>query len=290
MTRLTSRRNPVVARYKDAALGAPGALLLDGVHLVTEALAANATLHHAIVSSEALDRGEIRTLVERLERAGLEVAAGSATVMAAVSPVRSPSPVVALGDRPVHDAVRLFAGSAPLVVIAVDVQDPGNLGAIVRASEAAGASGLIAAGHSADPFGWKALRGSMGSALRLPVVIEPEMERALENARDRRCAVVATVPRGGTQLFEADLRSGVAVLIGAEGRGLPQGLVDSADRRLSIPMSFPVDSLNAAVTAAVILYEAMRQRLQSGAGVLGARVPGAKVPGARVPGQGGRPR
>jgi len=127
-------------------------------------------------------------------------------------------------------------------------------------AEAAGATGLVAAGASANPFGWKALRGSMGSALRLPIASALSSDAAIADARRRRCRVVATVPRGGRSLFEADLSGPVAVLIGGEGGGLPAALVDTADERVTIPMQAPVESLNAAVTAALILYEARRQR------------------------------
>ena len=88
------------------------------------------------------------------------------------------------------------------MLIACDVQDPGNLGAIVRVAEAAGASGLIAAGQCADPFSWKALRGSMGSALRLPIAIGDTADAATAEARRHGCRVVATLPRDGTPLFD----------------------------------------------------------------------------------------
>ena len=92
--------------------------------------------------------------------------------MDAVSPVKTPSGVVALAQRPQSRTGRCMPGPRALVVAAVDVQDPGNLGAIIRVAEAAGATGFAAAGGSANPFGWKALRGSMGSALRLPIASE----------------------------------------------------------------------------------------------------------------------
>jgi TrmH family RNA methyltransferase len=147
-----------------------------------------------------------------------------------------------------------------LVLIACDVQDPGNLGAIARVAEAAGASGMIAAGQCADPLSWKALRGSMGSALRLPLAQHETADAAVAEARRHRCRIVATLPRGGTPLAASDLRAPVAILIGGEGHGLPAALVDAADVRITIPMQAPVESLNAAVTAALVAYEARRQR------------------------------
>jgi TrmH family RNA methyltransferase len=177
--------------------------------------------------------------------------------MAAVSPVRTPSAVVALAVRPARRA--LFTDRS-VVVIACDVQDPGNLGAIVRVAEAAGASGLNAAGRCADPFGWKALRGSMGSALRLPIAIEPRTDDAIAEARRHHCRVLAAVPRAGTPLFGADLSGPIALLIGGEGPGLHDDLIAAADQRITIPMEAPVESLNASVAAALVLYEARRQR------------------------------
>jgi TrmH family RNA methyltransferase len=257
--RISSRQNDSVARYRRAARGdEPALMLLDGEHLVAEAAAARIAIRHVLVSSAAAELPAHHGLLERLDRAGVEVAIATAPVIAAASPVRSPSPIVALAERPAPADV--FRAAPPLVVIAVDVQDPGNLGAIVRVAEAAGASGVIAAGGSADPFGWKALRGSMGSALRLPLAVCRTVAAATTAARSNGCRIVATVPRGGRPLFDADLTGPVAVLIGGEGPGLPPAIVTAADERITVPMRPPVESLNAAVTAALVAYEAMRQR------------------------------
>jgi TrmH family RNA methyltransferase len=180
--------------------------------------------------------------------------------MAALSPVRSPAGIVALAERPNGRTEGVFGGTSPLVLIACDIQDPGNLGAVARVAEAAGASGLIAAGECADPFGWKALRGSMGSAVRLPIARETSVEAAIREARRRGCRVVAAIPRNGSSLFDADLTGPLAILVGGEGSGLSQALADSADLHLTIPMQSPVESLNTAVSAALLIYEARRQR------------------------------
>ncbi len=261
MQRITSRQNPVVAQYRAAARGElEGTLLLDGLHLVGEAVDAGTRLSHVMVSSEALERHEIARLLALLPHE-TEVASAPAPVMDAVSPVRSSSVIVALGGRPV-DIVDPFDGPAALVVVLCDVQDPGNVGAIVRVAEGAGASGVVVAGQSADPFGWKALRGSMGSALRLPIHQVAEVRDAVASARRYGAQVVATVPHGGVSLFHAQLAGPTALLIGGEGPGLSPDIIERADARVTIPMTAPVESLNAAVAAAVLLYEARRQRTQ----------------------------
>lgn len=259
---ITSRQNPLVTRFRTAARGdVGGVILLDGSHLVADAHTAGVTFQLVAVTPGSREKDDIRILVDMLERSGVEVITVSASVMNAVSPVKTPSGMVALAERPVAAAGALYAGLAALAVIAVDVQDPGNLGAIVRVAEAAGATGFIAAGGSANPFGWKALRGSMGSALRLPIASAIETDEAIADARRHGCRIVATVPRDGTSLFEIDLTGPIAVAIGGEGQGLPSSVVESADERVTIRMQAPVESLNAAVTAALIVYEAARQRL-----------------------------
>jgi TrmH family RNA methyltransferase len=167
---------------------------------------------------------------------------------------------VALGARPKDARAFLFTRSDALIVVACGVQDPGNVGAIARVAEAAGASALVAAGPSADPFGWKALRGSMGSALRIPIAIEPDTSSVVADAKKHGCRLVAAVPTSGQGLFDANLRGAIAIVIGSEGTGLPREIVDAADTKITIQMAPPVESLNAAVSAALILYEAVRQR------------------------------
>ena len=260
-TRITSRHNPVVARYRAVARGdADGLLLLDGAHLVDDAIRAGVAIEHAAVDVNAGERDEVARLLASLRSKHIETVSVTAPVMDALSPVRSSSVIVAIARRPSRNADDVYSGPMPLAVMACGVQDPGNLGAIVRVAEAGGASGVVAVGATADPFGWKALRGSMGSALRLPLHRVDDVFAAIAEARHHGCRVIATVPRNGRSLFDVDLRRPASVLIGGEGAGLADAVVDAADDRISIPMQIPVESLNAAVTAALVVYEARRQR------------------------------
>ena len=147
-----------------------------------------------------------------------------------------------------------------MVLMLSQVQDPGNVGAIIRAAEACGATGVVAGEGTADPFGWKALRGAMGSTFRLPVASGQTLADAVASARAAGLRVFATAAREGTPLAACDLRGPSAILFGGEGAGLPQDLLDASDERLTIPMRPPVESLNVAIAAALVLYEAARQR------------------------------
>ena len=129
----------------------------------------------------------------------------------------------------------------------------------MRSAEASGATSFVVSTGTADPLGWKALRGSMGSALRVPIA-RAEIDLAVRECRRAGLAITALVPRGGRPFFEIDFRRPTALLLGGEGSGLPERVSGLADQHASIPMKRPVESLNVGVAAALVLYEAFRQR------------------------------
>lgn len=264
-TTLTSRRHPLVARCRDAADGSSDEVLLDGPHLVADALAAGTPLHAILVGEGAERRPEIARLVTSAHVAGVVVQLVTAAVLDAASPTRTPSGVVALAHLALAEVAAVIVPPPALVTVAVGVQDPGNLGTLVRSSEAAGATGVLALGASAHPLGWRALRGSMGSALRLPIARRADTEAALAELRDAGVRLVALSTDGAdATLGDVDLRGPVAICAGAEGTGLPSAALALADVRLRIPMRPPVESLNVGVAASLVLFEAMRQRAGAG--------------------------
>ncbi len=260
MPSITSRRHPLVLTCREARAGGDDQpLLLDGWHLLVEARAAGLTVDAVALGVDPPGAAE-SAVIDALAADGTQVETVTADVLQAMSPVRTSSGVIALARRPAGGLARVFDGMPALVVVAVDVQDPGNLGALVRAADAAGATGLIAAGVSADPLGWKALRASMGSAFRLPLARVGDVADAVSSARLLDIGVVAFVPRGGTPLARVNLRDAVCLLLGGEGPGLTSALTDAADVRASIPMTAAVESLNVAVAGALAVYAAAEQR------------------------------
>lgn len=263
MPRLTSRRHPLVARFRAAARGGAAApLLLDGWHLLVDACAAGTALTHVAVCGDPPGLNEAAALRD-VERTGTTVVEVTADVLGAMSPVRTPSGVVALAARPHVHASALWQPAPALVVVACDVQDPGNLGAIIRVAEAGGATGCIAAGESADPWHWRALRASMGSALRLPLRRMPDALTACHACRAAGLTVVALTPRHAEPPDRIALDGPVALLLGGEGPGLSDAVLHTATARLAIPMRPPVESLNVAVAAGLVVYEAARQRART---------------------------
>lgn len=261
---MTGAPHSSVKRYRELARnpakhGHNRELLLDGAHLLFEARASGLHVESTAFEHEALEDAAICTLAEQLAANGADVFIVSRKVFASMSPVRTPTGVMGIARRRVGELESVIGGALPLVVVAHDVQDPGNVGGIIRTAEAAGATAVVTTAASADPFGWKALRGSMGSALRLPIA-RAEVDDALRALRAARITTTALVPRGGQPLFSADLRKPVALFVGSEGAGLPDDVATQMEELITIPMNAPVESLNVGVAAALVLYEAFRQR------------------------------
>jgi len=264
MKTISSRQNPTVHTYRAlAAESDPDGvrLLLDGAHLVREAHAAALRFESVAVAASHLTSGsEEGALAEALDRAGVDVAAVNERVFKAISPVRTPSGIIAITRRRPTTVTAILAQPRLFALVIVDVQDSGNLGALLRVAEAGGVTGVIVCGGSASPFSWKAVRGSMGSVLRLPIAREVSVDAVMTAIRQNRVRAVASVPRDGSDPDAVDWAGRVALLLGGEGQGLSPHVVAECDQRVSIPMAAPVESLNVATSAAILIYAARRAR------------------------------
>ncbi|MBM4329876.1 MAG: RNA methyltransferase [Deltaproteobacteria bacterium] len=147
-----------------------------------------------------------------------------------------------------------------IIVLLAGLQDPGNLGTILRVAEAGAAAGVILSKETIDPYNPKVVRASMGSFFRLPFLPDQDMGNSLKNLRSRGWRILATAVHGGPSFWEVDFSKPTAVLFGQEGTGLPSRLLEGADGLLTIPMTPGVDSLNVGMAAGLIIYEAWRQK------------------------------
>jgi TrmH family RNA methyltransferase len=277
---LTSRDNRWLKRFR-ASLGGEedkdGIVGVEGVRLVEAALRSGLAVQALLVSAS----GERH--LKRLSGSitpGLQILRTTDRLFAGIADTQTPQGVAALVQPKIAKVEDLVKGIA-LVVVLAGVQDPGNVGTILRAAEAFGATGAAtcsAGGGTANPLASKALRASAGSALRLPIVRGMSCAILLAQLRVSGVKLYAGVAdgddsAGGTsgiapplvRPWEADWKSPVALLIGNEGAGLDEDIVRTCDRRVSIPQcdsgtTNGVESLNAAMAGTVLLYEAMRQR------------------------------
>jgi len=261
MTVITSRQHPIVKEFRDLARGRGPSILLDGWHLLAEASRAGLAIETIAHAGPTPPDG--RLLLERAESSGARVVEVSDAVLNALSPVSTPSGVVSAAARPQTDITSVTHPAPALVLAGTGIQDPGNAGALIRSAAAAGATGVVVDETCADPWGWKALRASMGSAFLVPVVRTSALPQAVEAWKAAGLSIVAAIPRSGTPMYDIDFTRPAAILLGGEGAGLSEALIEASDQRVTIPMNNAVESLNVAVAAALLLYEAHRQRAAS---------------------------
>ena len=266
MKAISSRDNPMVKRLHALANSARerrklGETLLDGAHLLDAALQQQWPLKAVVVSDSGCAQEEIEDLLARcahdLPRYQLPDA-----LFAHISPVDSPSGVIAIIDLPPEpDPARLADGaalSAHSLVVLDGVQDPGNLGTILRTAAAAGVTEVLLTPGCAGAWSPRALRAGMGAHFGLRI---RERVDAVDVLGAFRGAILATaLGEGARSLYELDLDAPVAWLFGAEGQGVSPALLACASQRVIIPMAGDVESLNVAAAVAVCLFEQARQR------------------------------
>ncbi len=236
--------------------------LIEGIKMVEEALRDNLGVK-TVIAAPSLVQHHGKGVLKLAESRGIDVLWISERLMNALSESKTPQPVMAEIAMKQHSEEGLLANEAGLIIIAHQLQDPGNLGTIIRTAEAVGASGLAITQNTVDPFNAKAIRASMGSILRLPVVHIRDIAAFMKTSKQRGFQTVATVLTAEKTHFDIDLRKPTAVILGQEGAGLPQDIMPDIDLHIRIPMANTIDSLNVATAAAVILYEAMRQRFRA---------------------------
>lgn len=249
--REVDRLKRLARRRPDRA--AERAFVIEGPKAIADALAANAPIEALYV-----DATVETALVERADAAGVPVRRLERGVLDRIADTVTPQGAIAVApwvDVPLDALV-----DPTLVLVLVDVQDPGNAGTLLRTAEAAGASAVVFAGGAVDVFHPKVVRASAGSLFHVPVVSGGDAISALERLGERGLRRLGTVATGGTALDDVDLTPPVALVLGNEGRGLTAEVEAVLDEHVTIPMAGRSESLNVGMAGAVVCFEAARQR------------------------------
>ncbi|MEP7271785.1 MAG: RNA methyltransferase [Acidobacteriota bacterium] len=241
-------------------------IFIEGLRLADECLDCGLELAAAFCRSSP--DSKLMSLLTRIRQTNCPIYEIDERLMKDISDTMTSQGLVLLGRRPVADLKQILTfalkqiSQAPLIVMLDRIQDPGNAGAIVRTAEAAGAIGIVCTSGTVDPFAPKSLRASMGSAFRLPIATGVEVNSLLISEVRGRVRLVGTSSDAEQIYTDVDWRVPSLVVFGNEGAGIDPRLLAQCDVRVRIPLASPVESLNVASSAAVILFEAARQHRQ----------------------------
>ena len=260
MKKIISLHHPAVrqarALHDPDERRAKGRFLAEGVRLLEEAFASGLRCEQFFYTARLTEQERGAELLALAKRAHAPLIDLPERVLDTLKETKTSQGAIGLFVQPTWPKPWETPLQSGLILVACELRDPGNLGTIIRMGEAAGARGLLLAKGTIDPYHPKALRASMGSLFRLPVVAEDNLAGRLSGTAQ----VVATVAQGGIAPWEADLTRPTFLLVGQEAAGLPEPLLERATVRISIPMAKRVESLNVATATAMLLYEAIRQR------------------------------
>lgn len=264
MQKITSRDNEKIKHALRVRGGKePGEIFIEGKRLATEAIDSGIGLEYAFISSDLLASEGEDELKRVLEMARIPVYELPNKLLASIADTESPQGIILIGQRPTAELGEAFAsdrhGGLPIVLLLSRVNNPANLGAIFRTAEASGVRTVITSSGSADAFSPKALRASMGSAFRLRVVEKADEHEVIADARRARFQVSGTTADGCAAHTAVDWTQKRLLIFGSEASGISPELEAALDERIAIEMEKPVESLNLAVSAGVILFEARRQ-------------------------------
>lgn len=261
---ISSRQNPLLKEIiairdeRDSPL-----LFLEGPKLILEAVNANCKLEMLIVSEDFPQISFLEPIVAKTKRV-VKVSDG---VFKAISDVENPQGLLAIGREPEWSWESMLSKSPIPLVILDGIQDPGNAATIIRTAEAAGVAGVLTTPKTAHLYSPKALRGAMGSSLRMPILEHIPVEKIVAQLRKAGYYIAAT-PLGEakkpTSYLDVDWKMPWAIVFGQEGKGIDPVWEKHTDKLVQIPMQEPVQSLNVSAAAAVMLYEAYRIRTSGG--------------------------
>jgi TrmH family RNA methyltransferase len=252
---IRSRSNPTIRRLRRLYHERGDDAVLEGPDLIAEAAAAGIVLETVLVTPRFLAGAEARRLQEALPRPPQTV---SAALINELTDADSPRGALGVARLPRGGVAELPPGDG-IYLFLDGIQQPANLGALARVAEAAGARALVLAPGSVHPNHPRALRASAGSLLRLPVAVGVEPAALADRLAPHGHHWIALEPHGGVDLWQADLPGNVVLALGAEGPGLTAAAARLADLRLRVAMAAPVESLNVAVAAALVLFELRRR-------------------------------
>ena len=236
-----------------------GLTLIDGARETLRAIQGGATIREAFIEPAVCEDDECRSVVSKLREAGVPLSELGRDAFEKLAYGDRVDGVVAVAETPTHRLEELELPPQPLISVIEGVEKPGNLGAILRTADGAGLDAVIVADSATDLFNPNIIRASIGTVFALPVSVASSGE-VLAWLKERSIAIIAARVDASVDYTDADYSGAVAIALGSEARGLAGAWGDVARVSVHVPMLGVADSLNVSATAAVLFYEALRQR------------------------------
>lgn len=261
---ITSPQNQIIKHvkslYEKSKRDKLGQFFVEGLRIVEDALLNNAEIEFVVVSESSIAKKEVEGLVDRLKEKGSLIYEVSDKIFKEISDTETPQGILTVVKKPEFELERVIS-SGEFLVLLENIQDPGNMGTIIRTADAAGASGIILSKGCVDICNPKVLRSTMGSIFHLPIIKVDNFEEIISNLNENGFNVLAAHLDGQTWHFDVDMRNKTAVVIGNEANGISDNVAKEC-KLTKIPMLGKAESLNASVSAGIIIYEYVRQKMQ----------------------------
>jgi TrmH family RNA methyltransferase len=262
---ITSLANPIVKEIRGLALPknrrSSGLFVAEGLKLVADAMEAGWTIRDFVHASRAGEEPHVARLAAQVHARGGSVISVSEAVLAKITRRENPQTVIGVFQQKLLTPAQIRPEAAPVWVVLENIRDPGNLGTIIRTSDAVGAGGVILVGETVDPFSIEAVRATMGSVFHVPIARLTRIE--FETLRRRWPGMVAgTHLAGAVDYRSVTWREPVLLVMGNEQAGLSPEMAGLCDVLVKIPMAGKADSLNLAIATGVMLFEVLRGRLK----------------------------
>lgn len=261
---ITSEANPLLKRMRSlhqrSGREKAGLFLIEGPKALDEAQQKGVVIRDVVVSESFWKSGQGGIGNLNIE----ELTVVDDGLFKTLVTTTSPCGVAAIAALPRPDDKRMFRGHDALIVVGVSLQDPGNVGTLIRTALAANASGIILTKGTVDPYGPKVVRSAAGALFTMPILWDISIADAIALLREHKMRVLACDMHGQKHHFETDLTGRCAVVVANEGQGFEPETLEACDEIISIPMNENSESLNVSIAAAVVLFAAVEQRLKKG--------------------------
>jgi len=275
-TKITSSQNTIIkqtaALKQKKAREEEKLFLIEGLRFVEEAFKSNADIEKIFVTKEFIEGPNNAGFMENISMAFKsnkgdeirhkpEVYVVAENVFARMSDTETPQGIMAVVRMRNENADKVFAEKGGIFLILESIQDPGNMGTIIRTGDAAGVSGIFISKGCVDIYNPKVLRSTMGSIFHVPCIKCDDIISTISALKTSGIKVIAAHLKGEKSYFEVNMKDGAAIIIGNEANGISNSVAEAADMLVKIPMPGKAESLNASVAAALMVYEAVRQQL-----------------------------